>query len=205
MLNRKSHWQNVYKNKSPLEVSWYQPEPRLSLALIKEAKAARNEAVIDIGGGASNLVDHLLQVGYSNVSVLDISGNALAKAKERLGDLADKVHWYESDVTAFVPPTSYTIWHDRAVFHFLTDAADQASYVEVLKQALKPNGSLIIATFATDGPEKCSGLNIVQYDKAKMQAILGEGFELMAECHEIHMTPAKKEQKFVFFHFIRRS
>lgn len=204
MFDRKSHWQNVYQEKSPLEVSWYQQESKLSLALIKATQVAKDDAIIDVGGGASILVDHLLQDGYSNVSVLDISVNALTKTKERLGDTASQVKWYESDVTVFTPPESYAIWHDRAVFHFLTDTTDQTKYVEILKQALQPGANLIIATFAMGGPEKCSGLDIVQYDAEKMQAVLGDDFELVDEHHEMHITPANKEQKFVFFRFIKQ-
>jgi SAM-dependent methyltransferase len=204
MFDRKAHWQDVYKNKSPLAVSWYQQKPRLSLDLIEASNINNNDAIIDVGGGASTLVDHLLQAGFSHLSVLDISGNALNKSKERLGSLASKVNWHETDVTHFIPPEAYALWHDRAVFHFLTDPKDQANYVETLKLALKPGASLIIASFALGGPEKCSGLDIVQYDNKKMRRVLGDEFELQQEHHEIHITPMNKQQAFVFFHFIRK-
>jgi len=201
MSETKKHWEDVYRNKSPLEVSWYQQEPVLSLSLIASAQLPQDVPIIDVGGGSSTLVDKLHDEAYTDISVLDISGSALTHAKNRLGNKAAKVHWYEADVTCFKPPQRFALWHDRAVFHFLTSKADRERYVNVLKQALEPCGQIIIMTFAIDGPCKCSGLDIVQYDADKMIAELGPGFELVETGHEVHHTPAGNEQKFAFFRF----
>lgn len=201
MSESKQHWENVYLGKSPLEVSWYQQEPALSLLLITRAKVSRDAPIIDIGGGASTLVDKLDDEAYTDISVLDISGSALTHSKNRLGNRAGKVHWYEADVTGFKPPRRYSIWHDRAVFHFLTDKLDRGRYINVLRQALEPGGQAIIMTFAIDGPRKCSGLDIVQYDSYKITEELGRGFELIETGHEIHHTPAGNQQKFAYFRF----
>ena len=201
MSETKKHWENVYRNKSPLDVSWYQQEPVLSLALIASAQLPLDAPIIDVGGGASTLVDRLYDEAHTNISVLDVSSSALAHAKTRLADKADRVHWYEEDVTCFEPPHRFALWHDRAVFHFLTRRADRARYVNVLKQALEPCGHIVIMTFAIDGPSKCSGLEIVQYDAEKLTAELGPGFKLVEAGHEIHHTPAGNQQKFAYFHF----
>ena len=201
MSHRKKHWESVYQNKSPLEVSWYQQDPVLSLRLIRDTRLALEAPVIDIGGGASRLVDELCESGYTRVSVLDISANALAHAKQRLAEKANAVQWYETDVTHFNPPHRFALWHDRAVFHFLTSKEDRESYIGVLKQALVPGGHLIIMTFAMDGPVKCSGLDIVQYDAEKITAELGAGFELVETGNEVHLTPAGNPQKFTYFRF----
>jgi len=203
-MERKAHWDNIYQTKSPLEVSWYQREPELSLALIERARIDRDARIIDVGGGASVLVDRLLARGYRSVSVLDVSATALAQARERLGDIAEKVHWIEADITTFRSPHRFRLWHDRAVFHFLTDPSDRQAYVNTLNSTLEPGGHLIIATFAIGGPTKCSGLDICQYDAARMSAELGSGFELLDEVAETHLTPAGKEQRFVFLHYRRR-
>jgi SAM-dependent methyltransferase len=203
MFDRKSHWQNVYQDKSALDVSWYQKKPVLSLELILGAQVANDESIIDVGGGASVLVDYLCKEGFTNLAVLDISKNALDSAKKRLGDLAKSIEWFEADITQFSAPHQFSLWHDRAVFHFLTDQSDRKSYVRVLKHALKAGSHLIIAAFAIGGPEKCSGLEIVQYNAEKLIAELGEGFELLEERNEVHVTPANKEQKFTYFYFIR--
>jgi len=181
MFDRKKHWGNVYQEKSPSDVSWYQKEPKLSLDLIRCTQVASNEAIIDVGGGASVLVDHLCKECFTNLAVLDISENALASAKKRLGDSAKSIEWFVSDITQFDAPQKFSLWHDRALFHFLTDPSDRKSYVKALKNALRPGGHLIIATFAIGGPEKCSGLEIVQYDSEKMIAELGDNFELIEE------------------------
>lgn len=198
---RKAHWEEVYRNKAPTEVSWYQRQPAISVELVDACGIGEDDPVIDVGGGASRLVDQLLLRGYRRLAVLDISGAAIAHAKERLGANAAAIEWYESDITGFVPPHSFAVWHDRAVFHFLTRPEDRHRYVEVLKKALKPAGHLIIATFAIGGPEKCSGLDIVQYDAPSMCAELGDGFELLDVRDELHITPANKEQKFSYFRF----
>ena len=203
MFDRKMHWGNVYQKKSPLDVSWYQKEPKLSLELIRCTQVAKNEAIIDVGGGASVLVDHLQKESFTNLAVLDISANALSNTKNRLGDSANNIECFIADITQFDAPNKFSLWHDRAVFHFLTDHRDRKNYVKVLKNSLRTEGHVIIATFGIGGPEKCSGLEIVQYDSEKMVAELGEDFELIDERKELHITPANKEQKFIFFHFLK--
>ena len=201
---RKNHWEQVYRDKSPLEVSWYQVAPTLSRELIRASGVDRRAPLIDVGGGASTLVDHLLDDGYDAVSVLDISAQALAHARRRLGARADAVTWIEADITRFEPPGEYRLWHDRAVFHFLADAEDRARYRAALARGLAAGGQLIIGTFAPGGPERCSGLPIVQYDAARIQAELGSGFELLETRGETHRTPAGKDQLFNFFRFVKR-
>jgi 2-polyprenyl-3-methyl-5-hydroxy-6-metoxy-1,4-benzoquinol methylase len=201
MSDRKAHWEKVYTDKSPLEVSWYQNEPTLSLRLIRNTGLAGDASIIDVGGGASILVDRLLEQGYHRVAVLDLSAHALDYARQRLGDQAGRVEWIEADVTEFQASHTFDLWHDRAVFHFLTDPADRANYVDALKRALAPDGHVIIAAFAIGGPTQCSGLDIVQYDAAKLQGELGDAFELVEESGEMHLTPASKEQKFGYFRF----
>lgn len=184
-------------------MSWYQREPTQSLRLIQSAGVESDAAIIDIGGGASTLVDRLCTASYTNLSVLDISSNALDHARERLLEQACDVKWYNEDVTNFDPPQRFSIWHDRAVFHFLTDPEDRAKYVNVVKRILAPGGHLIIMAFSIGGPQKCSGLDIVQYDEIKLMAQLGEGFKLLEAGEEIHITPSGGEQKFAYFHFVR--
>ena len=203
MFNRKKHWGDVYQEKSPSELSWYQKEPKLSLELIRCTNVASNDAIIDVGGGASVLVDYLSKESFTNLTVLDISENAIAMAKKRLGDTAKSIEWIVSDITQFDTSQKFSLWHDRALFHFLTDPSDREIYVKALIKAIRTEGHLIIATFATGGPEKCSGLEIVQYNSEKMIAELGDNFSLVEERKEIHITPANKEQEFIFFHFLR--
>lgn len=202
-MNRKTHWENIYRNKSPLEVSWFQKEPELSLQLIRNSGFSTEAAIIDIGGGASLLVDRLFEHGFRRLAVLDISRAALSHAKQRLGRAAEQIEWFETDVTTFVPPHPFDIWHDRAVFHFLTDATDRKRYVETLKQTLKPAGNLILAAFTIGGPTKCSGLDIVQYDHKKLAQELGDGFTLAEQLSETHITPANQAQLFAYFRFIK--
>ena len=202
-MNRKAHWDEVYSNKSPLEVSWYQKEPALSLQLIDNTGISTDAAIIDIGGGASTLVDHLNERNYKHLAILDISGNALAYAKERLASAADEIEWFESDITTFQSPHQFDLWHDRAVFHFLTEGNDRKRYVKTLKQTLKPGGHLIMAAFAIGGPSKCSGLDIVQYDAEKLLAELGSDFTLVEEDSEVHVTPTEKAQHFAYFRFMK--
>jgi predicted RNA methylase len=203
MTSRKQHWEEVYTSKSPLEVSWYQAEPRLSLALIEHSGHGRDTALIDIGGGASTLVDRLQSQGYCKLAVLDISATALAVARQRLGSGADDIEWFESDVTQFTAPHPFGLWHDRAVFHFLTAAEDRQRYVDVLHRTLIPGGHVIMAAFAIGGPTRCSGLDIVQYDAPKLMAELGPDFQLEEQQTEVHRTPAGKEQLFGFFRLRR--
>lgn len=204
MTDRKAHWESVYSNKSPLEVSWYQKEPVLSMQLIGHCKAAKDQAIIDVGGGASVLIDKLLEKGYTKTAVLDISSKALEVAKQRLGDKAAQVEWYSHDITEFVAPHPFMLWHDRAVFHFLTDATDRKKYLGVLKESLPSGAFLILAAFAIGGPTMCSGLEIVQYDAKKICQELGPEFELIEETGEQHLTPSGKEQLFSYFRFRRK-
>ena len=199
MENAKAHWEQIYGTRSPSEVSWYQSDPRSSLRLIEDTDIGREDPLIDVGGGASTLVDHLLEAGYARLAVLDISAAALARARKRLGDRAGRVEWLEADITEFVAPHPFRLWHDRAVFHFLTDPADQRRYVRNLDAALVPGGHLIVATFAVGGPEKCSGLPIVQYDAERLCAVLGPKFALEDTFTEVHHTPGGTDQDFAFF------
>lgn len=201
----KEHWEKVYQSKSPDEVSWYQQSPVLSLQLIANTCLAFDAPIIDVGGGVSALVDELCDAGYSDVSVLDVSASALAHAKGRVAEKVSKVHWYEEDVTCFKPPHRFALWHDRAVFHFLTNRSDRESYIEVLKQSIEPGGHIIMMTFAIDGPKKCSGLDIVQYDADKLKSELGPGFELIESGFDVHLTPAGNQQKFAYFRFLAQS
>ena len=167
----KAHWENVYKIKGERDVSWFEEQPQLSLDLIRATGIETDVAIADIGGGASRLADALLDLGFTDVTVLDLSAQALASAKARLGARAGKVHWIVADVTEWTPPRSYDVWHDRAAFHFLTAPSDQAAYADRVRAAVKPGGHVIIATFAPDGPERCSGLPIVRHDAASIGAL----------------------------------
>jgi len=200
----KTHWEKIYQTLLPTEVSWYQERPDRSLRLINTTGITPQDPLLDVGGGTSVLVDYLLDAGFSQLSVLDLSAVALQQTQTRLGDKARQVQWIEADVTHFQSPRRYKLWHDRAVFHFFTEARDRANYVEVLKAALLPESYVIIATFAIDGPQKCSGLEVVRYDAAKIGAELGNGFELLEMQHESHVTPKQAEQKFTYFLFKQR-
>lgn len=203
-VNRRDHWNRVYRDKTPENVSWYQRRPDLSLALIAASGVAKDAFIIDVGGGASVLVDHLLDLGYMNLAVLDLAGSALSASKARLGARAAMVEWHEADVTEFEPPHRYALWHDRAVFHFLTAAEDRARYVETLRHALEPDGAVVIATFAPEGPPKCSGLDVVRYDEQSIAAELGAEFRLQEVRRETHRTPWQAEQRFNYFRFRRQ-
>ena len=198
---RKSHWEQVYANKSPTEVSWYQPVPEDSLEFIESTGIDHSDAIIDAGGGASTLVDNLVNTGYSDITVLDISRAALERTRERLGERAGKVSWIESDVTEFEPERQYMLWHDRAVFHFLTDAGDRRLYRNVVISALRPGGHLVMATFGPEGPLKCSGLEICRYDAEQLQREIGSDFTLRSHTIERHQTPGGSSQQFLFAWF----
>jgi len=202
----KEHWNNIYSSKAVDAVSWYQTVPVISLDLISALNLEKASPIIDIGGGASNLVDHLIQARFSNLSVLDISENALALSQKRLGDAAKSVHWMASDISqAHFEQHQFKCWHDRAVFHFLTQAEDRQAYIRQLTHALDPNGFAIIATFALNGPEKCSGLEIVRYSSETLSETLGAGFELIKTISENHQTPAGNQQAFVYCLFKKKS
>jgi SAM-dependent methyltransferase len=201
--SRQAHWENVYTTKRENEVSWFQQSPAPSLELIVQAGATSKSAIIDIGGGASRLVDHLVEQGFEDVTVLDLSGAALAAAKSRLGTGAERVNWIVADATTWEPVKSYDIWHDRAAFHFLTDTSDRAAYVDRLGRGLKIGGHAIIATFALDGPEKCSGLPVARYDSASLGRTLGTAFKLVHTQRHEHVTPWDSRQNFQFSVFRR--
>lgn len=204
-MNPQNHWQNVYQSKAPDNVSWYQEQPDLSLRLIEESNLEKSAAFIDVGAGASTLVDHLLQADYENISLLDISEEALDIAKKRLGEKAAQLKWLVGDITTIeLPEAHYALWHDRAVFHFLTEESQRQHYHEQLMKSLAPQAHLIIATFASDGgPMQCSGLDVMRYDAESLQAFLGESFRLLSSHDESHLTPWASEQKFVYCHFQR--
>jgi SAM-dependent methyltransferase len=203
LFDRKKHWEQVYEGKSPSEVSWFQAESYHSLRLIQNTGITKADYIIDVGGGASVLVDRLQGRGYDNLAVLDISSGAIEHAKQRLGEPADKIEWHEADITEFYPPHSYALWHDRAVFHFLTQQSDRDNYVKVMKCAVPISSHIILATFSMGGPEKCSGLDIVQYDAPKLLNVLGDEFKIVEEVSEVHMTPENREQNFSYFRLVR--
>jgi SAM-dependent methyltransferase len=202
--SRQAHWENVYATKGEREVSWFQETPAISLELIRAAGAPPRASVVDIGGGASRLPDALLEAGYEDVTVLDVSEAALAASRERLGPRAKSVTWITSDITTWVPMRSFDVWHDRAVLHFLTEATDRTAYVQRLHQALRSGGTAIISTFALDGPEKCSGLPVVRYDSAKLADTLGGSFALVESRRHEHATPWGSAQRFQFSVFRRK-
>ncbi len=203
MVDRVNHWENVYATRHAHEVSWYQIKPDTSLGLIAGLGLQPGDAIIDVGGGASNLVDHLLDQGFAEVSVLDISASALEAAKARLGDRAKHVRWLVGDITRERPPGPYRLWHDRAVFHFLTEPEDRRTYVTTLADALRHGSHAIIATFADDGPERCSNLPICRYSPEQLADELGANFSLVESLRETHVTPAQGEQKFLYCCFRR--
>ncbi len=198
-MQSKEHWETVYGTRGMAEVSWFQEHAELSLKLILDANIPTNAAIIDVGGGTSVLVDDLLTHGYENVTVLDISGAALATARARLGSRADKVHWLESDIlNAALPYHGYDVWHDRAVFHFLTSPEDRQAYVEMVLHAVKPGGLVLVATFAEDGPTECSGLPVMRYSADELHDEFGEPFTLLGHEKESHTTPSGNVQQFVY-------
>lgn len=201
--DRRSHWEKVYATKHEAEVSWFQETPAPSLQLLELIGAKPSSAIIDIGGGASRLVDSLLAKGFDNVTVLDLSPAALAFARARLGRKGDIVRWIVADVTEWRPSERYDVWHDRATFHFLTNEGETNAYVQRLKQALRTDGHVIIGTFAPDGPEKCSGLPVARHDAASLSAILGTDFILLDCRRHEHITPWQAHQKFQFSTFRR--
>jgi trans-aconitate methyltransferase len=201
--NREAHWQNVYRTRGENEVSWFQEDPTPSLELIDLAKPVPESPIVDIGGGASRLVDCVVARGFLRVSVLDISEASLEVARSRLGELAGAVQWIVADVTKWMPAQTFDVWHDRAAFHFLIDPADRAAYIACMKNAVRPGGHIIIGTFALDGPEKCSGLPVRRYDAAALAEEFGEGVELVAARRHDHTTPWHSRQRFQFCVFRR--
>lgn len=192
----KEHWENIYATKGMQEVSWFQKVPTTSLDLIKQVAKNKQDAIIDIGGGDGFLVDNLLELGYTDITVLDISKNAIDRAKKRLGKLAEKVKWIVADITEFVPKQEYVIWHDRAVFHFLTKKQDKENYRDLVNTAV--SGYFILATFSDQGPNKCSGLEICNYTKKDMQAFFSLYFSMISSFKFNHPTPSGTYQNFIF-------
>jgi SAM-dependent methyltransferase len=204
-MESKEHWEKVYSTKAVTEVSWYQEHAALSLKLMHEAGVSRSASIIDVGGGASTLADDLLALGHERLTVLDLSAAALAAARARLGPRATRIQWIEANVLeADLPACGYDVWHDRAVFHFLTTETERKSYVTKVLHAVKPGGIVIVATFAEDGPTMCSGLPVRRYGADGLHAEFGEPFQLLGHEQESHHTPAGKEQKFVYC-FCRRT
>lgn len=198
-MSEKNHWENVYTTKKSDEVSWFQPHASVSLELIKKLEASKDAHIIDVGGGASMLVDDLLSLGYSRLTVLDISSAALEVAKNRLGHRANLVEWMVEDVTNLnIPRHSIDVWHDRAVFHFLNDQDKRNAYVNAVINAVKPGGHVIISTFSLSGPEKCSGLPVQRYDVESLHAQFGEPFVLLGHEYENHKTPFSTQQNFIY-------
>lgn len=204
-MDRKAHWERVYTKGTPGTASWHQVSPVQSLALLKEFGAGTTTRIIDVGGGDATLAEAIIEHGLGEVTVLDVSGVALRRARERLGARAEDVTWMEADVTtAPLPAQSFDVWHDRAVFHFLTDPHDRMRYTASAARALRPGGVLIMATFAPDGPERCSGLEVVRYGPDELAHALGDDFALVRSLADVHHTPTGAEQRFLWAVFRRR-
>jgi SAM-dependent methyltransferase len=204
-MDRHAHWENVYRGRTVTVLSWYRPHLEVSIELIEQAAESTRAAVLDIGGGASTLVDDLLAAGFEDISVLDIAVDALQASRLRLGDAAKQVKWIAADfLSAALEQQRYDICHDRAVFHFLTDAEEKAAYFQQAWRILRPRGVLILATFALEGPERCSGLLVSRYDEAALRPVLGDRFEIVESRRDSHHTPAGKVQEMMYF-VLRRS
>jgi SAM-dependent methyltransferase len=201
-LDSRKHWETVYETKNPDQVSWTQENPKTSLEFIHSFGLKKTAKIIDIGGGDSKLVDYLLDAGFENISVLDISATALEKAKKRLGEKANKINWIASDITEFKPNMTFDIWHDRATFHFLTTPDQIKKYMSIARKSV--NGFLTIGTFSQDGPKKCSGLQIKQYNEQQLTSELKNGFNKVKCVTEDHLTPFSTKQNFLFCSFKRK-
>ncbi|RAR59879.1 methyltransferase family protein [Paraburkholderia unamae] len=198
-MQSRDHWNRVYTTKTPASVSWFQEHARQSVALIQESGMPKEAGIIDVGGGASTLVDDLVAQCYRDITVLDLSDAALAAAKARLGESASRVSWIAGDITQVeLPVHAYDVWHDRAVFHFLTSQEDREAYVRAVLRAVKPGGIVIVATFAEDGPDHCSGLPVMRYNADALHAEFGAPFTLLKQEREEHHTPAGATQKFIY-------
>lgn len=198
-MDRKQHWEQVYTTKASDAVSWFQEHADQSLRMLHNTGLGKNAAIIDVGGGTSTLVDDLVAEGYTDVTVIDLSSAALAVAKQRLGPHSNAVHWIEGDITQVeFPIHHFDIWHDRAVFHFLTDPADRNAYVAQVMNSVRPGGHVIVATFAEDGPEKCSGLYVMRYQPESLHAEFGDAFRLVNHAKEAHHTPFGTVQQFIY-------
>ena len=200
-FDRKKHWENIYQTKELKDVSWFQPTPETSLDFFKQFNVPKTAKVIDIGGGDSFLVDHLLDLGYQDISVLDISAAAIDRAKQRLGERAKNVKWKVADAATFKPNEKYDFWHDRAAFHFLTDEQEISNYLQTAQESINPTGVLVIGTFSEQGPKKCSGIEIKQYSETTMTDRLKKFFEKIKCITVDHKTPFDTIQNFVFCSF----
>ena len=198
-MNQKEHWENVYKTKAHDQVSWYREHLETSLKMILDTGVQKDAAIIDVGGGSSTLVDDLLDNGFVDVSVLDISSGAIENSRARLGSRADKIEWIVGDITEIeLPKDHFDVWHDRAVFHFLTREEDRRKYVDLVMSSLKPGGHIVVASFGPDGPQKCSGLDVVRYSPDSMHDEFGSDFKLVKSLGESHQTPFGTSQEFVY-------
>lgn len=198
-MDYQKHWSHIYTTKAADNVSWYQLHPAQSLHYIQQTGIAFDEPIIDVGAGASTLVDHLLTAPYTDITLLDLSAEALAVARERVGMTAAQLHWLVGDITTVtLPQEHYAVWHDRAVFHFLTDETLKQRYIEQVTHAVKPGGHVIVATFALDGPQQCSGLDVAHYDAPALHSTFGSRFTLVDSTRETHQTPWGTEQRFVY-------
>ena len=204
-MNSKTQWEKIYNTKQLSEVSWYQPRPEVSLAFVNELKIAKDAAIIDVGGGDSYFVDQLLQMGYTDITVLDISKSAISRAKERLGDAAKRVNWIVSDIKDLSVDKKFDFWHDRAAFHFLTTEEEVQQYLSVAEKHLSPSGKMVIGTFSTSGPEKCSGLPVKQYNEESLSGLLSRWFQKIKCISVDHTTPFNTIQNFLFCSFKKLS
>ncbi len=198
-MNAEAHWEAIYRTKAPDAVSWYRRHLEVSLGLIERAAGSRSAAIIDVGGGESTLVDDLIERGFENIAVLDISSTALDATKKRLGQDGERVRWLAADITRVsLPRHSFDVWHDRAVFHFLTHAEDRAAYVRNVLDAMRPCGHVIVSTFGPEGPTRCSGLDVIRYDSESLHTEFGGGFRLIESSKELHYTPWGAAQQFLY-------
>jgi hypothetical protein len=194
----RQHWQAAYEAEAATEVSWYEPLPRRSLELIRATGLQQSAALIDVGGGASTLVDHLLSTGFEDVTVLDLAPVSLGQSRVRLGTEGDRVHWVAADVTTWRPQRRYDLWHDRAVFHFLVEAAVRDQYLDTMRTALAPGGYVVMATFGPEGPTRCSGLDTLRYSAEDLSDVLGPAFRLVTSEIDEHVTPGGTVQQFLY-------
>ena len=201
---KKSYWEDVHRNRALTDSGWYQSTPESSLQLIAASNISKKARIIDVGGGDSLLVDHLIHLGYENITVLDISEQAIEKAKKRLGVLAEKVNWICTDITSFSADTSFDLWHDRACFHFLTDKYELKHYKQKAVQSITHDGAMIVGTFSKSGPAKCSGLPVQQYNASTLEKLFSGEFESIENFNSVHMTPSNVEQNYVFCRFKRK-
>ncbi|NBU80696.1 MAG: class I SAM-dependent methyltransferase [Flavobacteriaceae bacterium] len=204
MMERKEHWDNVFSTKQEKEVSWYQESPKTSLDLVAKSNIPKDAKIIDIGGGDSYLIDNLLELGYTNLTLLDISLKAIERIKKRLGGDADKITFIVSDVLEFKPDSTFDFWHDRASFHFLTEKKQIAIYAKLVASAINKNGNFVLGTFSENGPKKCSGLDITQYDELKLRAVFEKDFDLIESFTVDHQTPFDTVQNFIFCSFKKK-